>query len=108
MRAGKMSDPKTFLETALKKAQRDTAEWSMLRLYHVLNGDNDAAMRIDRETNPVLKAQMLYYLASYYDVRGNTSLANRYFSQVNEMEQRAVLEWRFNRWIVEERNLTVN
>ncbi|GHV76757.1 lipoprotein [Spirochaetia bacterium] len=108
MRAGKMSDPKTFLETALKKAQRDTAEWSMLRLYHDLHGDNDAAMRIDRETNPVLKAQMLYYLASYYDVRGNTSLANRYFSQVNEMEQRAVLEWRFNRWVVEARNLTVN
>jgi tetratricopeptide (TPR) repeat protein len=108
MRAGKMSDPKTFLETALKKAQRDTAEWSMLRLYHDLNGDNDAAMRIDRETNPVLKARMLYYLASYYDVRGNTSLANRYFSQINEMEQRAVLEWRFNRWIVEERNLIVN
>jgi tetratricopeptide (TPR) repeat protein len=108
MRAGKMSDPKVFLETALKKAQRNTAEWYILRLYHDLNGDNDAAIRIDRETNPVLKARMLYYLASYYDVRGNTNLANRYFVQVHELDQRAILEWRLNQWVIEERNLKVN
>jgi tetratricopeptide (TPR) repeat protein len=107
MRAGKMADPKTFLEQALKKAPRDTVEWYMLRLYHDLNGDNDAAIRIDKETNPALKAQMLYYLASYYDVRGNTSLANRYFAQVDELGQHAILEWRFNQWAVEERNLKV-
>ncbi|GHT84880.1 hypothetical protein FACS1894137_08470 [Spirochaetia bacterium] len=108
MRAGKMSDPKPFLEQALKKVQRETMEWYMLRLYHDLNGDSDVAIRIDKETNPVLKARMLYYLASYYDVRGNTGLANRYFAQVNEMGQRGGLEWRFNRWVVEERNLKVN
>jgi tetratricopeptide (TPR) repeat protein len=108
MRSGKMSDPKIFLETALKKVQRDTMEWYMLRLYHDLNGDNDVAMRIDKETNLALKARMLYYLASYYDIRGNTSLANRYFVQVNELNQRTVLEWRFNKWVVEERNLKVN
>jgi tetratricopeptide (TPR) repeat protein len=108
MRADKKADTKVFLETALKKAQRDTAEWYMLRLYHDQKGDSDAAMRIDKETNPVLKARMLYYLASYYDVRGNINLANRYFAQVNEMEQRAILEWRLNRWIVEERNLKLN
>jgi tetratricopeptide (TPR) repeat protein len=108
MRAGKMTDPKAFLEQALKKAKRDTVEWYMLRLYHDLNGDNDAAMRIDKETNPRRKAQLLYYLASYYDVRGNTTLANRYFTQVGELEQRAILEWRFNQWVMAERNLKVN
>jgi tetratricopeptide (TPR) repeat protein len=108
MRAGKMADPKAFLEQALKKAQRDTVEWYMLRLYHDLNGDNDAAVWIDKETNPVLKAQMLYYLASFYDVRGNTALANRYFTQVAELDQRSILEWRLNQWVVEERNLKVH
>lgn len=108
MRAGRMADPKTFLETALKKATRDTTEWYMLRLYHDLSGDSDVAMRIDKETNPVLKAQMLYYLASYYDVRGNTNLANRYYAQVDEMSQRATLEWRLNQSVMKERNLKIN
>jgi tetratricopeptide (TPR) repeat protein len=107
MRAGRIGDPKQFLEQALRTVQRETLEWYMLRLYHDLNGDSDVAARIDREEDPLLKARMLYYLASYYDVRGNTSLANRYYSQVHEMGQRPIIEWRFNQWIVEERNLKV-
>jgi tetratricopeptide (TPR) repeat protein len=105
MRAGKIQDPKPFLAQALKKVQRDTLDWYMVRLYHDLSGDNDVAARIDQEKNPVRKAQMLYYLASYYDVRGNVALANRYFAQVHELDQRFILEWRLNGWVVEERNL---
>jgi tetratricopeptide (TPR) repeat protein len=105
MRAGKLTDPKQFLEQVLRKVERESLEWYLLRLYHDLTGDNDAAVRIDREKNPLLKAQMLYYLASFYDVRGNTSLANRYFLQVHEMDQHSILEWRLNQWVVEERNL---
>jgi tetratricopeptide (TPR) repeat protein len=105
MRAGKLTDPKQFLEQALRKVARESLEWYMLRLYHDLTGDNDAAARIDREKDPLLKARMLYYLASFYDVRGNTGLANRYFLQVHELAQQSILEWRLNEWIVEERNL---
>jgi tetratricopeptide (TPR) repeat protein len=107
IRAERMNAPRQFLEQAIRKVKRDTLEWYMLRVYHDLAGDNDVAMRIDKETNPMTKSKMLYYLAMYYDLRGNVNLANRYFTGVWEMDMKMTLEWRLNEWIVEERGLKV-
>jgi predicted Zn-dependent protease len=107
MRAGKINDPRQFLEQALRRAERESLEWYMLRLYRDLSGDSDIAIRIDQEQDPDKKARMLYYLANYYDVQGNRILADRYFLRVREMERRAVPEWRLNEIIVEERNLQI-
>jgi tetratricopeptide (TPR) repeat protein len=108
MRAGKPADPRKFLETALRKVQRDTLDWYMLRLFYDMSGDTDVAMRIDREKNPAAKAKMLFYLAQFYDIRGNITLANRFFLQVKELGQRGMPEWRLNEWILAERNLKID
>jgi tetratricopeptide (TPR) repeat protein len=105
MRAGRINDPRQFLAQALRRAARESLEWYMLRLYHDLAGDTDVAIRIDREQNLDNKARMLYYLANYYDIRGNSNLADRYFIRVKELDRRAIPEWRLNEWIIEERNL---
>jgi tetratricopeptide (TPR) repeat protein len=105
MRAGRINDPRQFLSEALRRVERETLEWYMLRLYHDLAGDNDTAIRIDREKNLDNKARMLYYLANYYDIRGNKILADKYFLQVKELDRKAIPEWRLNEWVVEERNL---
>jgi hypothetical protein len=102
-----MSSPRQFIEQALRNIKRDTLDWHMLRVYHDLAGDNDVAARIDKETNPMTKAKMLYYLATYYDLRGNVNLANRFYTRVWEMDMQMILEWRLNEWIVEERGLKV-
>jgi tetratricopeptide (TPR) repeat protein len=108
MRAGRMADPRQFLEQALRRVQRETAEWFLLRLYYDLAGDNDVAIRVDRETNPDTKSKMLYYLALYYDIRGNNGLADRYYLRVRELERRNIPEWRLNEWAIAQRNLVVN
>jgi hypothetical protein len=77
----------------------------MLRLYHDLAGDNDVALRVDRERNPDTKARMLFYLAQYYDIRGNRILADKYFLQVKDLNRRAIPEWRLNEWTLDERKL---
>jgi tetratricopeptide (TPR) repeat protein len=105
MRAGRLQDPKPFLAQVLRNVKRDSLDYALLRLYQDLNGDSDVAARLDRETDVVLKAQMLYYLASYYDVRGNTTLANRYYTQVHEMGRLPIIEWRLNEMVMDERNL---
>ncbi|MDR0598313.1 MAG: tetratricopeptide repeat protein [Treponema sp.] len=105
MRAGRLQDPRSFLAQALRKVKRDSLDYAVLRLYQDLNGDGDVAARLDRETDVMLKAQMLYYLASYYDVRGNTTLANRYYTQIHEMGRQPIIEWRLNEMVMEERNL---
>jgi tetratricopeptide (TPR) repeat protein len=108
MRAGRQSDPRQFLDTVLRKVERETPDWYMLRLFRDLAGDTDVAMRIDRESRPRIKAKMLFYLAQFYDIRGNTNLADRYFLQVKDTNQRGIPEWRLNEWILTERNLKVN
>jgi tetratricopeptide (TPR) repeat protein len=105
MRAGKPADPRKFLETALRKVQRETPDWYMLRLFYDMSGDTDVTMRIDREKNPAAKAKMLFYLAQFYDIRGNITLANHFFLQVKELGQRAMPEWRLNEWILAERGI---
>jgi tetratricopeptide (TPR) repeat protein len=107
MRAGRLQDPKAFLAQALKRVKRDSLDYALLRLYHDLSGDGDVAARLDKETDLTLKAQMLYYLASYYDVRGNTALANRFYIQVDEIGRQPIIEWRLNEMVIKERNLRV-
>ncbi|MDR3343559.1 MAG: tetratricopeptide repeat protein [Treponema sp.] len=105
MRAGKITDPKPLLEQAMRQAPRDSVEWPILRLYRDLSGDSDMAARVEKETNLEVKARMLYYLANYYDIRKNKTLANSYFVQVKDLNQQHIVEWRLNEWVLEERNL---
>jgi uncharacterized membrane-anchored protein len=107
MRAGQLNDPKQFLAQVLRTAPRDSSEWYMLRLFHDLNGDADTAGRIDAEQNIDTRARMLFYLANYYDIRGNRTLADKYFLQVQEMNRVATPEWRINEWFLEKRGLKV-
>jgi tetratricopeptide (TPR) repeat protein len=105
MRAGRQTDPRQFLAQVLRTAPRDSIEFAMLRLFHDLSGDADVAIRVQNERNNHKKAQMLFFLASYYDIRGNTTLANRYFLMVQELDAVASIEWRLNEWVLAERGL---
>jgi tetratricopeptide (TPR) repeat protein len=107
MRGGNLAAPKQFLELVLKKAERDSLEWYMLRLYHDLVGDNDIVIRLDKEKNTDTKARMLYYLASYYDIRGNKGLADKYYLAVRDMDRKGMAEWRLNEWALEARGLAL-
>jgi tetratricopeptide (TPR) repeat protein len=108
MRGGRLQDPKVFLEEVLRKVQRDSLEYWMLRLYHDLTGDNDIAMKIDKEKNSELKARMLYYLANYYDIRGNKNLADKYFLMVRDLNVKSIPEWLLNEWALAERGMALN
>jgi predicted Zn-dependent protease len=105
MRAGRQNDPRQFLKTVIRRVERESLDWYLLRLYHDLAGDNDIVIRLDREKNLDIKARTLYYLANYYDIRGNKNLANKYFLQVKDLDRRAIPEWRLNELALEERNL---
>jgi tetratricopeptide (TPR) repeat protein len=107
MRAGRQTDPKQFLAQVLRTAPRDSIEYSMLRLYHDLSGDSDVAVKVENEKNTYKKAQMLFYLATFYDIRGNTNLANRYYLAMQDLNAMGLVEWRLNEWILEERKLGV-
>jgi tetratricopeptide (TPR) repeat protein len=110
MRAENISAPRQFIAQVQTRLKRDTLEWYMFRLYHDLTvrsyvGENDMVLRLDRETDQDLKARMMIFMALYYDLRGMTNLANRYYLLVSEMDKRAIPEWRLNEWTIAKRNL---
>jgi hypothetical protein len=105
-RMGQPGNIRDFANLALRKLSRDSLEYAMTRLYLDMNGDDGVARRVNQEKDPKLKARMLYYLANYYDIKGNTRLAEIMFSEITNLEQRMTIpEWRLVRWALEERNL---
>jgi len=105
MKGGRMNDPKQFLAQVLRSVPRDTTDWYILRLYHDLSGDTDVVDKINREQNLDVKSKMLFYVAQYYDARGNTALANKYFLEVKDINRPYTIEWKINELILKERGL---
>jgi len=105
MKAGRVNDPKQFLAQVLRTVPRDTPDWHILRLYHDLSGDADMVDKINREKNPDAKSKMLFYIAQYYDARGNTALANKFFLEVKDMNRPYAIEWKINESVLKERGL---
>ena len=105
MRAGRPTDPKQFLAQVLRTVPRDSIEWQVLRLYHDLSGDSDAVARVEQEQNLDAKSRMLFYLANYFDIRGNRGTANIYFTHVRDMNRRHTIEWRINEMMLEQRGI---
>jgi len=105
MKGGRVNDPKQFLAQVLRTVPRDTLDWQILRLYHDLSGDGEVIDKINREQNLDTKSKMLFYIAQYYDARGNTALANKYFLEVKDMNRPYTIEWKINESILKERGL---
>ncbi|MCX7655284.1 MAG: tetratricopeptide repeat protein [Treponemataceae bacterium] len=98
LKSGNSKGVKEFLATLLPTIPRESIEWYMVRLYHDQGGDTDIAVRIDKQTNLDTKARMLYYLAQYYAIKGNHSLAQKFHLMVRDMNRRSIIEWRLNEW----------
>ena len=105
LRGGARREAQPFMDKALAKLARDSLEYRMLRLYRDWAGDMDITNRIDRERNPLVKSRMLFYLAWYYEIRGNKNLANKFFLQVRDLDVKNMIEWRLNEWILDARGM---
>ena len=107
MRAGRQTDPRQFLAQVMRTAPRDTLEFAMLRLFHDLSGDSNVTVLVENERNVNTKSRMLFYLASYYDIRGSRTLADRYYLMVQELNAYMSLEWRLNEIMLTERGINL-
>ena len=107
LRGARVQDVRPFMDQVLRRLDRNSVDHRLLRLFRDQAGDLDVSNRIDRERDPAIKSRMLFYLAQYYDIRGNTNLANRFFLQVKDINITTSNEWRINEWILEERGLAL-
>ena len=112
MKMGDITAPRDYINQVIPRLRRDSLEWHMFRLYLDLTNRNyiaerDMVTRLDREENSDYKARMLFFMAQYYDIRENTTMANNYFRQIGEMNTRRIPEWRLNEWILAARGISV-
>jgi lipoprotein NlpI len=110
MRAENTASPRAFLAQIQAKVTRDTLLWYMVRLFYDLTarnylGENDMITRLDKTTDQTLKARMMFYMAQYYEVRGNPSAANMYYQLAGETKAQTIPEWRLIEWILADRGL---
>jgi len=105
MKGGRLNDPKQFLAQVLRTVPRDTPDWYILRLYHDLSGDGEVVDKFNREQSLDSKSRMAFYIAQYYDARGNTALANKFFLEVKDMNRPYAIEWKINESVLKERGL---
>jgi hypothetical protein len=79
----------------------------MVRLYHDLADDSNVVVSVESERNIFTKSRMLFYLASYYEIRGNRSLADKYYLMVQDLNASGSVEWRLNEMALAERGLGI-
>ena len=113
MRVEDVTAPRAYLQQILPRITADTLEWHMFRLFIDLTarsfaGESAMISRLDQERNETMRARMLFFMGQYYDVRGNTTLANSKFQMVRESGVRAIPEWRLNEWILADRGFDSN
>jgi tetratricopeptide (TPR) repeat protein len=94
----KKSEAKTFLSKCLPTVNRDSLQYYVMRLFYDQSGDSDVTVKVSSEKKPLLKAQMLFYLAFYYELMGKKELGMKYRLQVREMKQVSLMEYRMNEW----------
>ena len=95
---GNGTEAKNFSNQVLRKMDRNSIEYSMLRVFHDRAGERPLPQRISAMTNRNLQGKMYYYLALFYDMFGGTELANEYYAKVVSMNSPMFFEFRLAEW----------
>ncbi|MDR3324821.1 MAG: tetratricopeptide repeat protein [Spirochaetaceae bacterium] len=93
---------KPFLEQTMRKLDRSKLDYYLVRLFYDFSGDADVARRVSAEKNPRIKAQGLFYLAYYFTICGNASLAATYIDEFGRLDRKDLIEWRIYDWVVQD------
>jgi tetratricopeptide (TPR) repeat protein len=101
---GKKTDAKSFLSQVMRKLDRNSLEYAVVRLYFDNLADTPVVKKVMDETNRTLKGKMTYYLGLYYDINGAKELALQYYTDVQELNAPMFFEYRLNDWALEKLN----
>ena len=88
-------------KVALKKLDRASTEYAIARLFYDNVAPGSVAQKVENESNANKRGKYLFYLALYYQVRGNDNVAQKYYITVQEMQTPMFFEYRLNDWAIE-------
>ncbi len=95
---GNKVEAKNYSDKILRKMNRNSIEYAMLRLFHDERGELPMPQRIAQVTNSNLRGKMYYYLALFYDMFGHDDFAKEYYTKVISMNSPMYFEYRLAEW----------
>lgn len=96
-----MIELKKYLAPCMKNMDRNSEEYLMMRLYFdqgPINAEMQLKNRIDKVEKANKRGKLLYYMGQYYQMRGNTDIANDFYSKVIAMQTPMFFEYQMAEW----------
>ena len=94
---------KEFLTAAMKKVNRDSLDYQMLRLYYDELGDSALLTKVVNEKDSAIRGKMLFYLALFYEMKELDHLATQYYLEVVDMQAPMFFEYRLCEWAIDDK-----
>ena len=92
---------KEFLSKAMKGLDKQSLDYLMLRLYYDGLADSAVLNKVVNNNSRTTKGKMLFYMALFYELKGNTPLANKLYLEVADMDSPLFFEYKLTQWAVE-------
>ena len=91
---------KKFSDSVLRKLDRSSIDYAMLRVFHDLAGEAPLPQKISALTNSNEKGKMYFYLGLLYDMVGGIEASNKYYMEVIKLNSPMFFEYRIAEWRV--------
>ena len=95
---GNIAQMKKFTETVMKGMDRNSTEYWVVRMFHDQNGDAEVLVRINKEKIKNTRNKMLFYTAVYFEQRGMSDLAQKYYVEIASLQAPTIFEYRLAQW----------
>lgn len=89
-----LKDGKAFVTKALKNYQQGTVEYSVMRLFYDFAGDAEVLQKVASVTDKNIRGKLMFYMAFFYEYKGNDSLAQKYYVESVDVENPMYFEHR--------------
>ncbi len=94
----KVQEARDYSDKVLRKLDRKSIDYKVLRMFHDQIGDAEVAQLIQKEDNRTKRGKLLYYLALYFDLKGNKSLAQKYYVEICSIQSPLFFEYKLAKW----------
>ncbi len=95
---GDKLNAKAFSDKVLRKMDRESIEYAMLRVWHDESGEMPLPQKISAITDSKKKGKMWFYLGLFYDMFGGGEFASEHYSKLLAMNSPMIFEYRMAEW----------
>ena len=104
----KPQEAKKFSDSVLRKLDRSSIEYAMLRVYHDQGGEMPLPKKIAAIKNSNTRGKMYFYLGLLYDMYGGKEASRQYYSEVLKLNSPLFFEYKIAAWSMGLQNLGKN